>query len=251
VATTPVVTATPPTVDYAGIKTGTSFTVSRSEGGKPSVSVVSNTSNTSYTADTSVLKPNTIYQYSVASTADPSLTIFMTIRTPLFNGWNIFAVPNNATLSASNAFASQVGTVYEWVTNGTNKESDTTQLGSYTPVTTLAPGKGYFVKTNNGSTLLSYNGTANATPVTVTLKPGWTMIANPNTTNMTNIGTSWQISGQPLSAAVTAGTIGGSLYWWNGSTYEFWSVGSNPQVEPWKGYWIVNQTSGNLTLTLQ
>jgi hypothetical protein len=46
--------------------------------------------------------------------------------------------------------------------------------------------------------------------------------------------------------------IGGGIYWWNGTTYDSWTViGNNPTIEPWKGYWIVNQTSDNHTLTMQ
>jgi hypothetical protein len=78
------------------------------------------------------------------------------------------------------------------------------------------------------------------------------MIANPNTTNKTNIGTNWMIdSSTQLSTAIGSGKIGSSLYWWNGTTYDFWTVASNPQVEPWKAYWILNLDNVNHTLTIQ
>jgi hypothetical protein len=176
----------------------------------------------------------------------------MTIRTPLYKGWNVVGVPYyTAGVPASSFFASSVSSVYQWIPTAANIESDTTQNGSYSTVTSLAPGYGYFVKSASSSTLFTYAGNSVNLPVSVTLKPGWTMITNPVTDNLTNIGTNWQIDGQPLSTSVTNGTIGGSFYWWNGITYDFWSISSNPIIEPWKGYWIVNQTSNNHTLTIQ
>jgi hypothetical protein len=177
----------------------------------------------------------------------------MTIRTPLYNGWNIVAVPYQTTgVNPATFFASPVSTIYQWIPSGATPESSNSVLGSYTTVSSLAPGLGYFVKASNSSTLLTYSGTAGPASATVTLNPGWTMIANPNTTNKTNIGTTWMIDGSTqLSAAIGSGKIGSSLYWWNGTTYDFWTVVSNPQVEPWKAYWILNLDSSSHNLTIQ
>jgi YVTN family beta-propeller protein len=247
----PIVIITPPAItNITSSKSGSTFTILRSEAGSTFTPVVSNTVATSFT-DNSTLKPNTVYQYAVTSDTDPTQTVLLNIRTPLYNGWNVIGVPYNTTgIATSNFFASPVSSIYLWIPSGANLESDTTQKGSYSTVSTLTPGYGYFVKASNSSTMLVYSGTSGTT-ASVTLKPGWTMIANPSTSNMTSIGTNWKIDGQPLSTAVTAGTVGGSLYWWNGTTYDFWSISSNPQIEPWKGYWIVNQTSSNHTLTIQ
>lgn len=240
-----------PPGSYDGLKAGTVFDVLRSEGGGPFITVLSKRTSTSY-VDTSLLKPNTIYQYAVTSDIDPTPTIFMTTHTPLYNGWNVVGVPyNTAGVSPNTFFASPVSSVYQWIPTAANMESDTTQNGSYSTVTALAPANGYFVKASNSSTLLTYAGNTVTLPINVTLKPGWTLITNPIANNLTNIGTNWLIDGQPLSTSVTNGTLGGSLYWWNGITYDFWSISSNPIIEPWKGYWIVNQTSSNHTLTIQ
>ena len=159
----------------------------------------------------------------------------------LRSGWNTIAVPYNTTgVQVSNFFNNPVSSIYEWIPTGATPETSNSQLGSYATVTTLSPGKGYFVKTSS-STLLQYSGDTNPTSTTLTLKPGWTMISNPNTTNKTNISTNWLIDGSPLGIAIVSNKIGGGIYSWNGSAYDSWSIiGDNPQIEPWKGYWILN-----------
>ncbi|MDR3579648.1 MAG: putative Ig domain-containing protein [Oryzomonas sp.] len=248
--TTPVATATVPTVNFSGAIPGTTFTILRSAGGSTPVQIASGTSTT--ITDNSVLLPNTIYTYLVSSDTDPTQTTVMTIHTPMYNGWNIVAVPYQTTgVNPATFFGSPVSAVYQWIPSGATPESSNSVLGSYTTVSSLTPGYGYFVEASNSSTLLTYSGTAGPASATVTLKPGWTMIANPNTTNKTNIGTNWMIDGTALSSAIFAGTIGSSLYWWNGTTYDFWTVASNPQIEPWKAYWILNLDLVNHTLTIQ
>ncbi|MBU5614086.1 fibronectin type III domain-containing protein [Geomonas azotofigens] len=245
------VTATgQPGASFSGLKPGSSFTVYRAEGGKAPTSIYSGT-QTSF-ADNGVLKPNTIYTYTVASDQEGA-TELISVKTPLYNGWNIIAVPYNTTgIAPTSFFASPVSSIYEWLPTGATTESSTTQLGSYKTVTALAPGLGYFAKASSSSTLLTYSGAAGPASVTVTLKPGWTMIANPNVANKTNIGTTWLIDGSPLSDAINTNKIGGSIYWWNGTTYDSWTIlGNNPQVEPWKGYWMINLESVNHTLTIQ
>ena len=251
-ATLPVAITGSPSGNFTGTKTGTSFTILRSEGGNPFSPVLTSATSTSFT-DTSALQPNTIYQYAVTSDTDPTQTVFLTIRTPLFNGWNIVAVPYNTTgLAASAFFASPVSSIYQWIPTGATAESSSSQLGSYTTVSTLTPGLGYFAKTSNGSTILAYSGASGPSSTTVTLKPGWTMIANPTVSNKTNIGTNWLMDGIPLYAAVDGNKIGGSVYWWNGTTYDSWTIiGDNPQIEPWKGYWIINLDSVSHVLTIQ
>jgi len=179
--------------------------------------------------------------------------VVTTVRTPLYNGWNIIAVPyNTAGVNPGTLFGTPVSAIYQWVPSGATAESSNTQLGSYVTVSNIAPGLGYFAKASSSSTLLAYTGTAAPATNTLTLKPGWTMIANPGTTNKTGIATNWLIDGAPLSEAITGTKIGGAVYWWNGTTYDSWTImGDNPQIEPWKGYWIVNIESVNHTLTIQ
>jgi len=241
-----------PAGSFTGLKDGNSFTVSRSEAGKAFTTVVANMNSTSFT-DSSVLKPNTIYQYAVTSDTDATRTVFMTIRTPMYNGWNIIAVPYaTAGVNTSALFNGQVSGVYKWMPSGTTTEASSSPLGSYSSVSTLTPGNGYFVKSFNGNSMVVSIGTPGASAATVTLKPGWTMIANPTTTNDTGIATNWLVDGGSLSSAITANKIGGGLYWWNGTTYDSWSiVNDNPQVEPWKGYWMINLDTADHTLTIQ
>ena len=103
---------------------------------------------------------------------------------------------------------------------------------------------------------MAYSGTSSNT-VTLTLKPGWTMIASPSLPTRTGIGTDWVIDmgtaqEKTLANAITLSIIGGGIYSWNGVTYDSWSIlGENPQVEPWKGYWIINLQPTDHTLTIQ
>ena len=251
--TTPVATTTVPVVNFAGAKTGTTFTVYRSAGGSTPVQIASGTSTT--ITDSTVLLPNTIYTYLVSSDTDSTQTTVMTIHTPLYNGWNIIAVPYQTTgVAPATFFGSPVSAIYQWIPSGATPESSDSVLGSYTTVSSLVPGNGYFVKASNNGTLLTYSGTPGPASATVTLKPGWTMIANTSTTNKTNIGSTWLIDGSPLSNAIVGLTpkIAGSIYYWNGVTYDSWSVETaNPQIEPWKGYWMLNLDSVNHVLTIQ
>jgi hypothetical protein len=251
-ATYSVTTGGPPTVDVALEKSGTSYTVFSSIGGATPTPVVTNTPLVTLT-DTTILPPNTIITYTATSDYDPSLTTLMTIHTPMYNGWNIISVPYSTTnVNPSAFFGSSVSAIYQWVPSGATPESSNSVLGSYMTVNNLVPGNGYFVKANNNSTMLVYAGNPGPSTATITLNPGWTMIANPQLTNMTNIGANWLIDGNPLSQAITANLIGGSVYWWNGTTYNSWTViGNNPQIEPWKGYWIVNIDSKAHSLLIQ
>jgi len=251
-ATTPVAIAGKPSGSYDGIKTGNTFTVTRTEVANPANAVTIVTADANF-VDNSVLKPNTIYQYAVASDTDPAKIIFMTVRTALYKGWNIVALPYETTgIAATEFFAQPINGVYQWNPTGTTEESSAKQLGSYANVTELAPGLGYFAKTSNSSTMLFHAGTPGPASATITLKPGWTMIANPNITNKTDIGAKWLIDGVPLSFFINAGKIGGSVYWWNGTAYDSWTImNDNPQIEPWKGYWVINLDSVNHTLTIQ
>ena len=252
---TPVVTAAPPAVNYTTVKDGTTFDIFRSEAGKTYTAVATAVTTPIYT-DATALKPNTVYQYAVSSDADPTPTVFTTVRTPLYNGWNIVAVPySTGSTTPASFFSNTIGTVFEWQPSGATIESSTSQLGSYAVVSNFTPGKAYFVKTATGSDTLLANsgGSAGPTSTTVTLNPGWTMISNPNTTNKTDIKNSWLIDGNPLANAITGNKIGGGIYWWNGSAYDSWSIvgDSSLQIEPWKGYWILNMDTVPHTLTIQ
>jgi alpha-tubulin suppressor-like RCC1 family protein len=240
-----------PTMNVSGIKAGTTFTIYRTGGGLTSAAVYTGM-NPTFT-DTSALKPNTIYQYAVSSDTDASLSMVTTIRTPLYGGWNIVAVPCDTTgADPASFFATPVSAIYRWIPSGATFEESDRVLGAYSTVGSLLPGNGYFVKASDHVTLLTCSGKPGPASATVILKPGWTMIANPTTTDKSDIATSWLLDGAPLAWAITANKVGGGVYWWNGTTYDSWSImNDNPQIEPWKGYWILNIDSVNHTLTIQ
>ncbi|WP_268898683.1 RCC1 domain-containing protein [Geomonas anaerohicana] len=249
--TIPVPVSGPPATDFSGGKAGSSYTVLRSEAAQAVTPV--HTGPSARVADSSPLKPNTIYQYSVTSDSDPVPTVIMTVRTALGSGWNIVAVPyDTAGVAPGTLLGAAGGNVFQWVPSGATAENSNSVLGSYVKVDALVPGSGYFVKTANTTTTLAFDGKPGPSSATVVLKPGWTMVANPQTANKTDIGSNWLIDGSPLGTAVVAGKIGGGIYHWNGTTYDSWTIlGDNPRVEPWKGYWIVNIDSVDHTLTIR
>jgi hypothetical protein len=89
--------------------------------------------------------------------------------------------------------------------------------------------------------------------VTVTLRPGWNLIGSHKQTTLDDLLNYWMVDGSmSLSDAIADEIIGGAIYWWNGSTYEFMNMTlDDPPVEPWKGYWILNMDSVSHTLTIQ
>jgi hypothetical protein len=86
----------------------------------------------------------------------------------------------------------------------------------------------------------------------LTLLPGWNMISNQTQTNMSNIGANWMVDGATsLTTAVSNSTINGALTWWDGAQYQTLLISGNPVIEPWKAYFILNQTGVTHTLTIQ
>ena len=110
-----------------------------------------------------------------------------------------------------------------------------------------------FLWAYNDTTVLSAGGSANAASVTITLIPGWNIISNQTLTNMTNIGTNWKVDGAvtTLTTAVSGGTFDGAISWYDGIQYVTQLISGNPTVEPWKAYFMLNNTGVNHTLTIQ
>ena len=132
-------------------------------------------------------------------------------------------------------------------------ELDPDSSGIWQQATEVKPGTSLFAWANNDSTVLMGSGAANGSSITITLVPGWNLIANQRAIAMTDIGTNWLVDGTtPLSSAITSNIIGGSIYEWEGSTNDSWSIAlDNPEVEPWQGHWILNMDNVSHTLTMQ
>lgn len=211
---------------------------------------------------------NTNYYWTVTATyaaAPTESAKFVTQgRTALGSGWNTIASPYDTNGGGDRTPQSVFGwtaNVWKWVSAGLTGGDDI-DLGSWQKETTrLTPGAGYMSSMPNETTGLNATDPKSvvALPVTITLVPGWNLISNPTLTNLTGIGASWRVDGDvtTLSAAITAGTIYSGLYWYNtaSSSYSTWNMstgsGSEPTVEPWKGYWIYNSTTANHTLKIQ
>ena len=134
----------------------------------------------------------------------------------------------------------------------------------YTLASAIVPGRGYFFRPSigaNGERIIylkgakpvasqAPTGNTEASPLRITLKPGWNMIANPY---VYEIPLSYlrflQTNNNPglvkvsYDTAVTSGLIRGGVYYYSTAdkSYQFiQSIGD--MVKPWQGYWIyVNQ----------
>lgn len=207
--------------------------------------------NNSY-ADTTALRSNTTYQWTVSSQnagGESAKPAAVTGRTALLKGWNMVSAPYNTTgKSTAGAYGSWARYSYVWVSRGnTNPDNN----GSWVWGPSVIPGTGQIVWSFDNATVLSASGPANTPSLTTTLLPGWNMISNQTLSNMTDIGTNWLVDETTsLSTAVTNNVIGGALYWWDGSAYVSWNIADNPAVEPWKCYWILNMEGVNHTLTI-
>ena len=245
-----------PRITWNAVADATTYNVYRSTDGSTWGAAIGGVgSPTTAYGDTTAPNANTTYYWTVTAVnvgGESAKPAGVSGRTALAIGYNMVSAPYNLTgVSPVSAFGSWANWAWTWDSAG-NVDPDNN--GTWMTPMDVAPGHGMYVWSYNYTTVLTASGAANGTQVVVTLKPGWTIIANQLTTNMTSIGTNWLIDGATqLSAAVGAGTIGPALYVWNPgiSNYDSPLISSNPTIEPWKSYMILNNTGVNHTLTIK
>ncbi|MEK6744564.1 MAG: Ig-like domain-containing protein [Nitrospirota bacterium] len=243
-----------PTIAWNTVSGATTYNVYRSTDGSNWGSTIGGvgTPTTSYT-DTAAPKSNTLYFWTVTATnanGESTQPAGVSGRTALYNGYNMVSAPYNTSgqvpVAAFGAWAN-----WAWIWNSSSNV-DPDNSGTYITPLEVTPGQGMFIWAYNNSTVLNASGSANPASVAVTLVPGWNMVSNHTLANMSNIGANWMVDGStPLTTAVSNSTINGALSWWDGVQYQTLLISGNPAIEPWKAYFILNQTGVNHTLTIQ
>ncbi len=203
--------------------------------------------------DTTAPVSNTNYYWTVSAqnvAGESAKATSVSGRTALLPGYNMVSAPYDTTSQSPTAvFGGWAYWGWIWQSSGSTNPDNS---GSYVRPADIVPGTALFLWAWDDMTVASASGAANPASVAVTLVPGWNMVAATTATAMTNIGTNWMVDGtQTLDQAVTANVIGGALSWWNGNTYDTLTISGNPTIEPWKGYFILNMTAVNHTLTIQ
>jgi hypothetical protein len=242
-----------PTVSWNAVSGATYYNVYRSPDGA-AWAQIGNATAASF-VDTTAPRSNTTYYWTVTAnneSGESSKPSGVPGRTALLDGWNQVSAPYATSgQSPTEVYGAWATWTWAWVSKG-NTDPDRSGYWHLEPA--IYPGLSELVAVTNDSTVINSTvTTANTTPLDVTLVPGWNLISNPTTSNMTNIGANWLVDGTALSSAITAVSpiIGGAVYWWNGSTYDSWNVADNPVVEPWKGYLILNLDGVSHTLTIK
>ena len=242
-----------PLVSWNTVAGAVSYNVYRSTDGSNWGSTIGGVGapTTSY-ADTAAPKPNTVYYWTVTTVngGESTKPAGVSGRTALFSGYNMVSAPYDTSgQTPITSFGGWANWAWEWESSS-NLDPDNS--GTYVTPIEVTPGKGMFLWAYNDATILSTSGSVNPASVAVTLAPGWNMISNHTLSNMSNIGANWMVDGStPLTTAVSNSTINGALSWWDGVQYLTLLISGNPTIEPWKAYFILNQTGVNHTLTIQ
>ncbi len=146
-----------------------------------------------------------------------------TTKSKITNGWNLVSVPNQVSDStATTLFPGAVaGTVYAYSNSG------------YTNPATLSRGQGYWVFYNGAATNTVSGFGINNASVSAS-GAGWVLVGSVTST----------VAASALTASPADAIVPGTLYSWNGTSYE------NPTVlEPGKGYWVFVNKACTLTVS--
>jgi hypothetical protein len=242
-----------PLISWNAVADATSYNIYRSTDDTNWTVVGSVSHPTTSWRDTTAPKFNTPYFWTVTAEdglGESSKPAGVLGRTALIKGWNIVSAPKATSGSATQVFGSWAYWSWYWNSTYPVPNNDPDKDGTWTKNPSVVPGKSLFVWAWNNSTVLSASGGANPAFVDITLVPGWNIVSNQTDTN-TDIKTNWTVSGETLATAIGNGWIGNSLYWWDGSTWQFPNIMDDPTVEPWKGYYILNDSLINRTLRIQ
>jgi hypothetical protein len=243
------------TINWTGVSNATGYKVYRSLDDSTWSHLGNTTHPTVSYADTTG-GSNTKYYWTVKAynaSGESGYATSVADRTALHYGWNQVSAPfqtSGANASAVfGAWAGCAGCSYDWISSG-NVDPDNS--GTWLEAPGIYNGLGIYVWADNNATLLTGSGSAITPPLDVTLRPGWNLVSNPTETSMADIDTNWFVDGSTLIGAILNGVVGGDLYWWDGSGYDFYNVnGDDPAAEPWKSYFMLNMNSVSHTLTIQ
>lgn len=181
-------------------------------------------------------------------------------RTALALGYNLVSAPYDTSgLRPTQVYGSWASTSAIW-----------RSLGSVSPTIngywewnpTIEPGTSQWVwNTNDSRVLRSSLTTPNDSLIAVTLVPGWNMVSKQTPGDMTNIDYYWRVdnTSRTLSDAISAGEIFGTIYWYSAGLpspenptlsrgWRSYTIVDDPVIEPWKGYYLLNNDSIQHTL---
>jgi hypothetical protein len=229
------------------------------------------------TATVSGLIPNTIYYFALKSTNTIGTSAMSNLaggdnttngsaagRTALRTSLNMVSVPLVPNPSDPiSAFQDDIGGVpqlWSWqsitlgMVEGVDGCYNQYPLGTASlpcvDITTLVPGKGYFIQGGGNRPVIDVS--VGSTPVTtstlcgqpnsysIPLQLGWNIIGDPFPNKLTFSTVYVRKNGTTCAdfgTAVTNGWVGNSVYDYNGSGYNF-TLYSSAVLDPWKGYWL-------------
>ena len=173
--------------------------------------------------------------------------------TAIRQGYTMISFPLNPTTTDTQALLGAIVgdpvELYQWSSTGLEDAS-----GSFTLISNVSPGRGYFIKANMDSAVLNVTGTAiTDSSWTVTLQPGWNMIGNPYPAEVDLINTYIKDTAtgnlKNFQDAVIAGWIGNAIYNYNGSTYDF-SMYTQAKLRLWQGYWLALLQDGQYEMII-
>lgn len=193
-----------------------------------------------------------------------TLTVIPYMRKMNFTGYNLISdgkyplSPNNTPIKI---FGDDVGgrlSIYIWQSAGLGFNPPFN--GSYIIPSTIEAGKSYWIYNWVAGNIIDddFNSDNSNAQTAVNLSPGWNMISNPYPKNILLRDVIVYKANNPgkgdytFEQAVLNGWLVNSIYWWNGSGYEWRAYNDTPpaMLTPWRGYWIY-QSSDTVILQLK
>lgn len=191
--------------------------------------------------------PTGIMDYSVSFSAAPvggttvkrSVNVAATEWQPLAKGWQMISVPFSVTNPDP---GSQLG-----LTGGVFWQYDP-HSGVYQTVSSLTPGRAYWLKLTTQQMTAMASGTYQ--PITwagtqgyhVDLSTGWNLVGSPFLYTVTLGEVMFyerEFGAMDYDDAVSRGLISSTVFWWDPLFRQYkWSSDRSVQLRPWQGYWI-------------
>ena len=179
----------------------------------------------------------------IATTTKFSLLGALVPPRPAGTGANLLAVPLTPTNNSASAVFGPVSAYSNYV-----QYWDPTAQ-KYNTVTTIAPGKSYWVYGNNKSLSVAGTETPN-TNFSIPIKKGWNMVGSPFRFKV-NVADAQVLYGgnyYTLANAETNGWVVGTFYSYQGGAYQGNTLQDSGVLEAWKGYWFLSDIDGDLII---
>lgn len=192
---------------------------------------------------------NLEYQVSVSGTpglqktVKRSIMIPATSNTSFIAGWQLVSIPfkfSDPRIEQALGFEPDTYKAVRWdPTANTN--------GDYVPVTTLEPGKGFWLYSNVDRSTTSLAADSRPfdakDPQRIILSKDWNQFGNPFIYNIpwgrVQVWSSAQVGPLSIDEAVARNLIRRTVYWYDSNIKDYvYSSDSMTPLKPWQGYWI-------------